>query len=136
DSVCIDGLWRKKEEIEHGYRFAKLGGVATEARFRIKHGFDTKQLESLIALRANQPKEPSAGSLFKNPEGDHAGRLIEAVGLKGMQIGGMAWSEVHANFLVNKGYGTFSEAMELINLAKQKVQSRFGIALQEEVKIL
>jgi len=87
-------------------------------------------------LRANQPKEPSAGSLFKNPEGDHAGRLIEAVGLKGMQIGGMAWSEVHANFLVNKGYGTFSEAMELINLAKQKVQSRFGIALQEEVKIL
>ncbi len=136
DSVCIDGIWRKKEEIEHGYRFAKLGGVVTEARFRIKHGFDTKLLESLILLRANQPKEPSAGSLFKNPKGDHAGRLIEAVGLKGKQIGGMAWSEVHANFLVNKGDGIFKDAIELITLAKQKVQDQFGIILQEEVKIL
>lgn len=136
DSVCVDGVWKKKDEIEHGYRFAKLGGVATEAKFHIKHGFDTKLLESLIALRTNQPKEPSAGSLFKNPSGDHAGRLIEAVGLKGKQIGGMAWSEAHANFLVNKGGGTFEDAIELINLAKQKVQDQFGIALQEEVKIL
>ena len=136
DSVCVDGVWKKKDEIKHGYRFAELGGVATEARFHVTHGFDTKLLDSLIALRANQPKEPSAGSLFKNPAGDHAGRLIEAVGLKGMQIGGMAWSEVHANFLVNKGGGTFEDAMGLIDLAKQKVQGQFGIALQEEVKIL
>ncbi|MDD5405337.1 MAG: UDP-N-acetylmuramate dehydrogenase [Sulfurovaceae bacterium] len=136
DSVCIDGDWKEKETIEHGYRFAKLGGIALEARFRIKHGFDTKLLESLMLLRANQPKEPSAGSLFKNPSVDHAGRLIEAVGLKGTQIGGMAWSEVHANFLVNKGGGTFSEAMQLIDLAKKKVQDQFGITLQEEVKIL
>ncbi|MBN2721722.1 MAG: UDP-N-acetylmuramate dehydrogenase [Campylobacterales bacterium] len=136
DSICIDGIWKTKDEIEHGYRFAKLGGVATEARFRITHGFNAKLLESLVAMRANQPKEPSAGSLFKNPSTDHAGRLIEAVGLKGKQIGGMAWSEVHANFLVNKGGGTFEDAMELINLAKQKVQDQFGIALQEEVKIL
>ncbi len=136
DSICVDGIWKKRDEIEHGYRFARLGGVATEARFHITHGFDAKLLESLVALRTNQPKEPSAGSLFKNPTGEHAGRLIEAVGLKGKQIGGMAWSEVHANFLVNKGGGTFEDAIGLINLAKQKVQDRFCIALQEEVKIL
>jgi len=136
DSICIDGIWKKRDEIEHGYRFAKLGGVATEARFRIAHGFDAKLLESLVALRANQPKEPSAGSLFKNPSTDHGGRLIEAVGLKGKQIGGMAWSEAHANFLVNKGGGTFEDAMKLINLAKQNVQDQFGISLQEEVKII
>ncbi|MGW8168524.1 MAG: UDP-N-acetylmuramate dehydrogenase [Sulfurovaceae bacterium] len=136
DSICIDGAWKKASEIEHGYRYARLGGVATEAKFNITYGFDTELLESLVALRANQPKEPSAGSLFKNPPGDHAGRLIEAVGLKGKQIGAMAWSEVHANFLVNKGGGTFSDAMGLIDLAKQKVQDQFGILLQEEVKIL
>jgi UDP-N-acetylmuramate dehydrogenase len=136
DSICIDGVWKKANEIEHGYRYARLDGVASEARFNITHGFDVKLLESLVALRTNQPKEPSAGSLFKNPNGDHAGRLIEAVGLKGKQIGAMAWSEVHANFLVNKGGGTFSDAMRLIDLAKQKVQDQFGILLQEEVKIL
>jgi len=136
DSICIDEIWKKASEIEHGYRFSKLGGVVTEARFNVTHGFDAELLDSLIALRANQPKEPSAGSLFKNPAGDHAGRLIEAVGLKGMQIGGMAWSEVHANFLVNKGNGTYSDAMKLIDLAKQKVLDQFKIALQEEVKIL
>ncbi len=136
DSVCVDGVWKKKDKIEHGYRYARLGGVVTEARFHIKHGFDAKLLKSLVALRTNQPKEPSAGSLFKNPPNEHAGRLIESVGLKGKQIGGMAWSEVHANFLVNKGDGTFEDAIELIDLAKQKVQDQFGIALQEEVKIL
>lgn len=136
DSICVDGIWKKRDEIEHGYRYARLGGVATEARFRITHGFNAKLLESLVALRANQPKEPSAGSLFKNPAGEHAGRLIEAVGLKDMRIGGMAWSEVHANFLVNKGNGTFEDAMRLINLAKQRVKDQFGILLHEEVKIL
>ena len=79
---------------------------------------------------------PSAGSAFKNPEGDHAGRLIEAVGLKGVTKGAMSWSEVHANFLVNLGGGTFEDAKYLIDLAKKKVLKEFNIKLKEEVKIL
>jgi len=135
-SVKIDGKWIAKEAVEHGYRFAKLDGIATAARFEIRHGYSETLRRELEALRANQPSDPSAGSAFKNPTGDAAGRLIEAAGLKGYQKGGMAWSEVHANFLVNKGDGTFEEAIELIKLAKEKVKEQFDIVLEEEVKIL
>ena len=136
DSVKIDGVWVKKSNIEHGYRFAKLGGVATEVEFKVSKGFSTELLEELIALRSNQPKTPSAGSAFKNPEGDYAGRLIEEVGLKGVSRGAMQWSEVHANFLVNNGGGTFDDAKYLIDLVKDRVFEKFGIELQEEVQIL
>lgn len=135
-SVKINGKWILAQDIEHGYRFAKLGGVATHARFQICHGFDQKLLDDLLNLRSNQPLEPSAGSAFKNPEGDYAGRLIEAVGLKGKREGQMQWSTLHANFLVNLGGGTFEEAKSLIDLAKDEVLKRFNIKLKEEIKIL
>jgi UDP-N-acetylmuramate dehydrogenase len=135
-SVKINNTWFTPEEIEHGYRYAKLNGVATEARFTIKHGFDQALLENLLAMRNNQPPQPSAGSVFKNPPGDYAGRLIEAVGLKGTQKGQMQWSDIHANFLVNLGNGTFEDAIYLINLAKEKVKKVFDIILEEEIKIL
>ena len=135
-SIQIHGKWIKKEEIEHGYRFAKLKGIATAARFQIVHGYSQELNDALRDLRANQPKDPSAGSAFKNPKGDSAGRLIEAVGLKGFRKGGMAWSEIHANFLVNLGKGSFEEAKYLIDLAKEKVYEKFRIELQEEIKIL
>ncbi len=136
DSIQIDGKWHNKDNIEHGYRFAQLNGIATEARFIVKYGFDATLLNNLVSLRSNQPKEPSAGSLFKNPPNDHAGRLIEAVGLKGKRIGGMIWSDVHANFLVNLGGGTYTDAMELINMAKEKVKNEFNIELINEVEII
>lgn len=135
-SLKIEGKWIPADKIEHGYRFAYLNGVATHARFEIKKGFDTVLLKNLLNLRSNQPHEPSAGSAFKNPKGDHAGRLIEEVGLKGVKKGGMQWSNVHANFLVNVGGGTFEDAKFLIDLAKKKVLIKFDILLQEEVKIL
>jgi len=135
-SVKIEGKWILAKEIEHGYRFAKLGGIATHARFEIQKGFDQKLLNDLQNLRSNQPHEPSAGSAFKNPEGDHAGRLIEAAGLKGKRKGHMQWSTVHANFLVNLGGGTYEEAKSLLDLAKNEVLHRFGIQLEEEIKIL
>jgi len=135
-SIEINGIWTAKESLEFGYRFAKLGGIATAARFEIKRGFDPSLLAALLALRSNQPHDPSAGSAFKNPEDDHAGRLIEAVGLKGVTKGGMSWSEVHANFLVNLGGGTFEDAKYLIDLAKEKVLTEFHIELKEEIKIL
>jgi UDP-N-acetylmuramate dehydrogenase len=136
DAVKIDGIWKSKDEIEYGYRFAKLNGVATELRFNVKKGFDKALLEELITLRSNQPKTPSAGSAFKNPKDDFAGRLIQEVGLKGVSKGAMQWSNVHANFLVNHGSGTFEEAKYLIDLVKEKVFFTFGIELEEEVEIL
>jgi UDP-N-acetylmuramate dehydrogenase len=135
-SIKINDQWILAQEIEHGYRFANLGGVATHARFKIHYGFNQELLDDLLNLRSNQPHEPSAGSAFKNPEGDYAGRLIEAVGLKGKRKGQMQWSNVHANFLVNLGGGTFEDAKFLIDLAKSEVLKMFGIELIEEIKIL
>ncbi|MDD5360254.1 MAG: UDP-N-acetylmuramate dehydrogenase [Sulfurovaceae bacterium] len=136
ESIRINNEWIEAKAIEHGYRFAKLNGIATEVKFRIKKGFSKELLNTLLSLRNNQPKFPSAGSLFKNPPNEFAGKLIEDVGLKGKQIGGMAWSEMHANFLVNKGNGIFEDAITLINLAKKLVLEQYNIALKEEVKIL
>jgi len=135
-SVQIDGRWVPKEEIEYGYRYAKLKGIATAARFHIDRAFDPTLLQTLLALRNNQPPHPSAGSAFQNPPHEYAGRLIEAVGLKGVTEGGMQWSEIHANFLVNLGGGTYEEALSLLNLAKERVKAHFGIVLKEEIKLL
>jgi len=136
EAVKIEGRWIPKEQIEHGYRFAKLGGVATEVRFRVTKGFSKELLDELVNLRSNQPKTASAGSAFKNPEGDYAGRLIQEVGLKGVRKGAMQWSDVHANFLVNHGGGVFEDAKYLMDLAKEKVFEAFGIVLVEEVQLL
>jgi len=125
-----------KQLIPHGYRYTKIDGVILEAAFSIQEGFSQEKVALFAKMRANQPKESSAGSCFKNPPQDAAGRLIEAVGLKGKQIGGMAFSPKHANFLVNFGNGTFQEAITLIEEAKEKVQQKFGIDLQEEIIIL
>ncbi|WP_201352356.1 UDP-N-acetylmuramate dehydrogenase [Hydrogenimonas urashimensis] len=126
----------RKEEIPHGYRYAQLPGIAYEASFMLKRGFDRHLAEALVALRAHQPREPSAGSVFKNPPGDYAGRLIEEAGLKGHRIGAMAWSRMHANFLVNLGGGSFEDAMALIDLARRRVWKQFGVELSLEIKIV
>jgi UDP-N-acetylmuramate dehydrogenase len=125
-----------KKDIPHGYRWTDFKGVVFEARFEIHKGFSTEHLEMFKKMRDNQPLDPSAGSCFKNPEGDSAGRLIQEVGLKGFQIGGMAFSQKHANFLVNLGGGSFSEAIELIQLAQKKVFEKFKIKLENEVIIV
>ncbi len=135
-SIEIDGVWIPKEEIPHGYRFARLGGTATAAKFKIERGYDRHLHDELLKLRANQPSDPSAGSAFKNPENDAAGRLIDAVGLKGFRKGDMAWSNIHANFLVNLGNGSFHDAKYLLDLAKERVWEKFHIALQEEIILL
>jgi len=135
-SIKIDGKWILSDNIEHGYRFANLNGIATHARFEIKNGFSQTLLDHLLNLRSNQPHNPSAGSAFKNPEGDYAGRLIELVGLKGYRKGDMQWSDVHANFLVNVGKGTFEDAKYLIDLAKEKILTECNVTLKEEIKLL
>lgn len=87
--------------------------------------------------RASQPVTArSAGCVFKNPApGVPAGRLIEEAGLKGHNVGGMRFSPLHANFLVNEGGGSFPEAMELMDLAREKVRACSGYELEKEVKI-
>ena len=128
--------WIAKEAIEHGYRFAKIEGVVYEATFTCKDGFDENLLAMFKKMRDNQPKEPSAGSCFKNPVGHFAGKLIEEAGFKGKRVGAMMFSNVHANFLVNLGGGTYEEAMELITAVKEEVLKRFGVKLEEEIIIL
>ncbi len=125
-----------KEEIAFGYRFTDIDDIIYEAVFDVEEGFDHEKLALFTKMRANQPKDPSPGSAFKNPNGDYAGRLIEAVGMKGYHIGDAAFSDVHANFLVNLGNATFKDALTLLNLAKEKVFQKFGIALENEVQIV
>ncbi|HOI84359.1 MAG TPA: UDP-N-acetylmuramate dehydrogenase, partial [Campylobacterales bacterium] len=92
--------------------------------------------EELKNARKNQPKNPSAGSCFKNPPGDYAGRLLEEAGMKGCRIGDMAFSDIHANFLVNMGNGKVDDALELIELAQKKVMEKSKVKLELEVKVV
>ena len=76
------------------------------------------------------------GSMFKNPPGDYAGRLIEAAGLKGMQIGGAEISPLHANFFVNHGKASANDIHQLIELARKKVADKFGVNLELEIELI
>ncbi len=86
--------------------------------------------------KATQPAGASMGSMFKNPPGDYAGRLVEAAGLKGTQIGGAQISPLHANFFVNTGDATAADVKALIDLAREHVQRRFGVDLELEVELI
>jgi UDP-N-acetylmuramate dehydrogenase len=86
--------------------------------------------------KRTQPPGASLGSMFKNPPGDYAGRLIEAAGLKGTQIGGVMISPVHANFFVNTGAGTAADYQALIALAQEAVLEKFGVQLALEIELI
>lgn len=128
--------WKQKDEIEYGYRKTSINEVVFEAIFEAQKGYSVDQYDMFAQMRSNQPSDPSAGSCFKNPPNDYAGRLIEAVGLKGKRVGAMAFSDVHANFLVNTGGGTYADALSLIEEAKKRVKAQFNINLQCEVVII
>lgn len=135
-AVRTSAGWIPKENIEYGYRKTSINEVVFEAAFELHAGFSSERVEMFAQMRSNQPNEASAGSCFKNPPGDYAGRLIEAVGLKGQRHGGMAFSDVHANFLVNYGGGTYEEAIHLIQEAQERILKMFDIFLQCEVVVL
>jgi UDP-N-acetylmuramate dehydrogenase len=108
-----------------------------QAGFQLVRG-DTAEMAAradsfLARRRTSQPVEPSAGSVFRNPPGDHAGRLVEAVGLKGHRIGGVQVSPRHANFIINTGDGRATEVAELIRLIQQRVFESTGIELAPEI---
>jgi len=130
-------------EVSWGYRRSDLpaGGIIVEASLRLSPG-DTAQIRrvmeaSLRRRKRDQPLGlPNAGSVFVNPEGDSAGRLIESVGLKGCRVGGAAVSDVHANFIVNTGTATASDVLELVRQIRQSVEDAHGIELKPEIRFL
>lgn len=83
-----------------------------------------------------QPQGHCCGSVFKNPEGGHAGQLIESCGLKGTRQGGAIISPLHANFIMNEGEASFQDVLDLIALAKSTVAGQHGVVLEEEVRII
>jgi UDP-N-acetylmuramate dehydrogenase len=97
-----------------------------------------KKIKELLAKRlATQPlNQPNAGSTFRNPEGDYAARLIETSGLKGYVMGGAQVSEKHANFIVNIGGANALDIELIIKHMQQTVQEKFGVTLQQEVKMI
>lgn len=132
------------EQAGFTYRDSKLKGYfILSARCALKQKEEpetvlAKRRELLEKRKKTQPNNyPNAGSVFKNPPGDYAGRLIEATGLKGVQIGGAQISELHANFIINKtAFARANDVYQLIKLAQSKVKEKFNIDLQLEVKLL
>jgi len=101
-------------------------------------GRSRERIKSLLAKRAaTQPvSQPSCGSVFRNPPGDHAARLIESCGLKGHRMGGACVSEKHANFIVNLGDATALDIEALINKVRDEVRQQRGVSLEPEVRVV
>lgn len=134
--------WTEKEcQFEYrSSRFRGSGEIILEVECELK--LDSlpaikERTDQIIARRKKSlPLEsPSAGSVFKNPPGDYAGRLIEAAGLKGRRIGGAQISKRHANVIVNLGAAHFRDVEQLITLACEKVKEKFGVKLELELEL-
>ncbi len=132
------------EQLQYSYRTSvlqKRKGVVLEAVFQLSRG-DRKKIAATLASnkthrRLSQPLQlPCAGSVFRNPPGDHAGRLVEAAGLKGFHYGGAQVSEMHANFIVNRGGATATDVLTLMEHVRQTVLERFGVDLHPEVLVV
>jgi UDP-N-acetylmuramate dehydrogenase len=142
-----DGLrWLPATQLKLSYRHCELprGAVLTRARCRVRRGNEEEQHGDLRAAkadverrRASQPLSlPNSGSVFVNPKGDFAGRLIEQAGLKGARRGGAQISEKHANFIVNLGEAKAADVVDLIALARRAVLAMSGIELLPEVRMV
>ena len=152
---------RTPGEYRIGYRTVRrrcqqIGGVSPAAAIRSREGLDEwfvsavfalphgdgtdsrRKVKQLLAKRiATQPLgDPNAGSVFRNPTGTYAARLIEDCGLKGRAIGGAIISPKHANFIVNTGSASAADIEALIELAHSSVKQKFGIDLEREVRII
>lgn len=137
---------RRAEDFEIGYRHVGLHAASDEvfaaAWFRLPAGegaASRARIRELLEKRiASQPLQlPNAGSVFRNPPDDHAARLIEAAGLKGLQVGGARVSEKHANFIVNpERRATAADIEALIERVQEAVRARFGVELVREVRIV
>ena len=137
--LTVKTLYNKDLNFHYRSSFLQTNNeyICLEAKLILKHG-DVKSIMDIIADRKQrrlltQPLEyPSAGSVFRNPENDFAGRLIEELGYKGKNIGGAYVSEKHANFIINKNNATASDVRKLILEIKDKVKEKYNIDLKIE----
>jgi len=134
---------RQPEEFKVSYRHVEIPGDEWFASAKLKLAVgnaedEAQEIKELLKRRnVSQPtNKPCAGSVFRNPEGDFSGRLIENLGLKGLCIGGASVSEKHANFIVNDGSALASDIEALILLVQQKVKQEEGVTLIPEVHIV
>ncbi|WP_320173095.1 UDP-N-acetylmuramate dehydrogenase [Maridesulfovibrio sp.] len=143
-------FWKEAPELKWGYRhfsidtknqnedefflvweveFELSQSTEENVRARIKETFEKKKATQPVTAK-------TAGCVFKNPEGHSAGKLLDDAGFRGRNLGGMGFSEMHANFLENKGGGTAAQALELMSQATEVVADKFGVTLKPEVIIL
>ena len=153
--VCRE-IW-PVEKLEFGYRTSVIKGrrrdepskkpsgieqglIVLSAQFRLERSkveAIQARMDDFVAYRhKTQPPGASMGSMFKNPPGDYAGRLVEAAGLKGTRIGNVEISPLHGNFFVNRGDATAMDVLRLIELAREKVAGQFGVGLELEVELV
>jgi UDP-N-acetylmuramate dehydrogenase len=144
--VTLDGEVKtySKSEMVFAYRkttFPSKGGIVIEAELDLEKGDITdshREMDKYLSRRGStQPLTmPNSGSIFKNPDGEKAGRLIESAGLKGFRIGGAGVSIKHANFIVNKGGASAEDVIRLIKHIQTVVEEKSGIKLEQEIVII
>lgn len=131
-------------QLEYGYRSSILKrqhdpSIIISATFKMKAS-DPVEIKNRMSdytakRKISQPSGASLGSIFKNPAGDHAGRLIEEAGLKGMAVGGAEISTKHANFIINSNSATAMDIYRLIKQVQDAVNVKFGILLETEIEL-
>ncbi len=132
---------RTADELSFSYRESSINELAIlEATFELQQAdageLTERMKKNWIMKKANQPlTHQSAGCIFKNPRGMHAGALIEQAGLKGTRIGGAEISDRHANFIINDESATTENVLDLINLAQNTVSEKFGVDLELEIEL-
>lgn len=144
ETIDVQGNVRRRPASDYRSSYRHIDGPQNEwflgARFRFEPRADVSELEirAMLARRkATQPiGELSCGSVFTNPPGDHAARLIEATGLKGFRIGGARVSEKHANFIINDGTATADDLERMIEHVRATVAREHGVTLVPEVRVV
>lgn len=138
--ATADGLgWLSRGQVRFEYRHTQLPGVVTQVRFWLRAGDlgasqAAMEKDSAYRKRTQPLGQPTFGSVFVNPPGDFAGRLIEQAGLKGHTVGGAQFSTLHANWIVNLGGAKAKDVVGLIELAQARVLAETGVSLIPEVK--
>jgi UDP-N-acetylenolpyruvoylglucosamine reductase len=130
-------------DLEVGYRYCReaYDGIALRAKLKSEGRSDHRAIRKVIdklasQRRATQPREASAGCIFRNPDDESAGLLIDQAGLKGEREGAAVVSDLHANFIINEGGASAEEVISLIKRVRDRVKESKGMMLEPEVDIL
>jgi UDP-N-acetylmuramate dehydrogenase len=144
DMGAIHREW-SVDDMHYSYRSSRIkenpgNAVILKAKIRLEHSTPQEERSRIRELglyrRKTQPPGASMGSMFKNPPGDYAGRLIEAAGLKGKVIGDAQISNLHANFFINRGAASSADVRSLIDLARREVAEQFDVELELEIELV